>query len=77
MRKLPAKYAAVLVPLVLTGVMTCIVSGIATVRALGPGLEMLRPWLEAWLISWATAFPLMTVLLPVVRRLVMRFVSET
>ena len=50
--------------------MTGIVSGIATVRALGFSAETPSLWCEAWIMSWAVAFPLMTFLLPLVQRLV-------
>lgn len=70
MRKLPAKYASVLTPLLLTCIMTGIISGISTVRAIGFAPGVLVLWCEAWLLSWLVAFPLMAVLLPLAQRAV-------
>lgn len=75
MSKLPPSYNAFAMPLVLSGLMTIIVSGISTVNALGfaPGWTML--WLKGWLLSWAVAFPVMVFVLPVARKIVARFVT--
>lgn len=75
MQKLPPRYNAVAMPLVLSGLMTIVVSGISTLNAIGaaPGWQML--WLKAWLLSWAVAFPVMVFVLPVARRMVARFVE--
>jgi len=74
-RKLPARYAAVVLPLVLTAVMTFIVSGISTFSALGPSAEFLRVWPVSWALSWAVAFPTMLVVLPLARRIVALLVA--
>ena len=76
MRKLPARYATVLTPFILTGVMTCVVSGISTLASLGFGAHLVLPWMRAWALSWLVAFPLMYFMLPVVRRVVSLFVHE-
>lgn len=70
------RYAPVVFGLLLSGLMSFVVSGIATVRALGlvegfPGL-----WMSAWISSWAVAFPAVLVVAPVVRRIVVRMVRE-
>ncbi len=74
MSKLPPRYNAIAMPLVLSMLMTIIVSGISTVNALGftPGWTWL--WFKAWLLSWAVAFPVMVFVLPIARRIVARFV---
>ena len=68
-RKLPPRYGMVVVPFLLSVMMTFIVSGISTLRALGPGPEFLRAWPAAWMVSWMVAFPVLLVVLPAVRRL--------
>ena len=68
-RKLPARYGAVVMPFFLSLLMTCIISGISTVNALGVTAEALHDWPRAWAISWIVAFPTLLVVLPVVRRL--------
>lgn len=51
--KLPAKYAAWIMPLLLSG----LIDGFAT------------KWLSTWLFSWLIAYPVVLVFLPLVRRL--------
>ena len=69
-RKLPARYAGVVMPFVLSIFMTCIVSAIATVRSAGLGEGTLTIWLGSWLLSWLIAFPTLLLILPLVRRIV-------
>ncbi len=75
MRRLPARYAPLVLPLLLSVVMTSIVSLVSTLVALGPTWQVLRDWPAAWLFSWAVAFPVLLVALPVVRRLSARIVE--
>ena len=63
-----------LVPLLVSGMMTCVVSGIATVRAVGLVDDFWAQWLSSWVVSWVVAFPMLLVLQPIVRRFVDRFV---
>ena len=56
-RKLPARYAGILLPLVLSVLMTFVVSAIATARSLGLGADFLATWPTAWGLSWVVAFP--------------------
>ena len=76
MRKLPARYAGIVMPFLLTLLMTSIISFISTWRALGLGGEFVPIWLSAWLMSWAVAFPTILVVLPIVRRLTARLVES-
>ncbi|RUV38534.1 DUF2798 domain-containing protein [Mesorhizobium sp. M7A.F.Ca.MR.148.00.0.0] len=69
-RKLPARYAAVLSPLVLLLLMTFIVSFISTLKSLGFHPELPSIWLTAWGLSWLVAFPTLLLVLPIVRRIV-------
>ncbi|MBR0673495.1 DUF2798 domain-containing protein [Roseomonas soli] len=55
--------------------MTFVVSGVSTVLALGVTDEVLARWPVAWAMSWLIAFPTVLVVLPIVRRLVGRFVE--
>mgnify|MGYP003594401365 CR=1 FL=1 len=67
-RKLPARYASIVMPLLLSILMTCIVSAISTLRGLGPVPGFVRIWLGAWAWSWLVAFPTLLLVLPLVRR---------
>ncbi|GGK38766.1 DUF2798 domain-containing protein [Salinarimonas ramus] len=74
MRKLPARSAPFLFALFLSGIMSLIVSGLATARAVGfEGLFV--TWMSAWVISWAIAFPGVLTFAPLVRRIVARLVE--
>ncbi|MCB1519844.1 MAG: DUF2798 domain-containing protein [Hyphomicrobiaceae bacterium] len=75
MAKLPPRYNVVVLPFVLTMLMTIIVSGISTFNAIGLEPGWLGTWFESWMISWAAAFPVMVFVLPVARRLVGRVVE--
>lgn len=66
--KLPARYASVVMPLLLSIFMTCIVSMVSTFRSLGTDPHLVCIWLGAWVISWVIAFPTLLLVLPVVRK---------
>ena len=68
--KLPARYASVVMPLVLSLLMTFVVSAISTLKSLGPTPAFLATWPVAWALSWLVAFPTLLLLLPMVRRIV-------
>jgi len=74
-RKLPARFAPVVMPLVLSILMTFVVSGISTLKSLGPTPAFLATWPAAWAISWLVAFPTLLAVLPLVRRIVSWVVS--
>ncbi len=76
MRKFPARYAGILMPLILSIVMSCIVSFIATLRAHGLSDFGLVGWLQAWGLSWLVAFPTLFLVLPFVRRIVGMIVEK-
>jgi hypothetical protein len=66
-RKLPARYADLILPLFLSLIMTCVVSLISTLRSVGLVEDFLRLWLGAWGLSWLVAFPLLLVMLPLAK----------
>lgn len=68
-KKLPARYAAIVMPLFLSILMTCVVSMISTIRSVGWGELFFKMWPGAWALSWLVAFPVLLLVLPVVRRL--------
>ncbi len=67
---MPARYAPVLFGFILSGLMSFIVSGIATFRNACLGDDVLSLWLNAWLPSWLVAFPVVLFVAPFARRLV-------
>lgn len=76
MKKLASRYMRYALPLCLTFIMTFLVSGVATIRALGLVEGMLSKSSESWLFSWCIAFPTMFFLLPVVRRLLGHVIED-
>jgi hypothetical protein len=69
-RRLPARYSAVLMPFLLSILMSGIVSFIATLKTVGLAGELVALWLGAWRVSWLIAFPALLLVLPIVRRIV-------
>jgi hypothetical protein len=56
-RRLPPRYAAFVMPLVLSILMSLIVSGVSTLKSLGTNAAFLSTWPIAWFLSWVVAFP--------------------
>ena len=75
LRKLPARYAGIVMPLLLSIFMTCVISLISTLRSVGPHPGFVPLWLSAWALSWMIGFPTLLVVLPLVRRAT-RFLVE-
>ena len=67
---MPARFAPALFGFVLSGMMSLIVSGVATLRSAGHADGLLSLWLGAWLLSWLIAFPMVLIVAPLARRLV-------
>lgn len=68
--RLPAHYAGIVMPFVLSVLMTFVVSAISTLKALGATAAFLTNWPAAWGLSWLVAFPTLLLVLPLVRRIV-------
>ena len=75
MTMIPARFAPVLFGLILSGMMSCMVSGLSTARALGLDAEFFGTWMGNWAVSWAIAFPVVLVVAPITRRIVARLVA--
>ena len=67
-RKLPARAASWVLPLILSIFMTCVVSLISTLRGVGLTPQLPALWLGSWALSWVVAFPTLLVVLPWVRK---------
>lgn len=67
---IPRKFEPVLFGLILSGLMSLLVSGIATLRAAGLGPGFLPLWLTSWLTAWLFAFPAVLLVAPLARRVV-------
>ena len=73
---IPKRYEAIAFGLLLSCLMSLLVSGFATLMALGLSPEFPLHWLKAWLPSWALAFPVVLVVAPFVRRVLSRIVIQ-
>lgn len=71
---MPARFEPIAFGFVLSGLMSFIVSGISTLRALGAVEGFLGLWMGAWVPSWMIAFPIVLVVAPIARRIVHRLV---
>ncbi len=70
-RKLPARYASIVMPFILSVMMTFVVSLIATAKSLGfAHPDLAYSWMTSWALSWTIAFPVLLAILPVVRKMV-------
>lgn len=76
LRKLPARYGGLVMPLLLSVLMTCVVSFVSVVRSVGLAPSLPQVWLGAWGWSWLVAFPTLLAVLPVVRRATNAFVER-
>jgi len=74
--KLPANFEPIIFGLLLSGLMSLVVSGIATWNALGFVPNFAPRWLESWLFAWVVAFPSVLVIAPLVRRITRTLVAR-
>ncbi|MBP1872916.1 hypothetical protein J2Z19_002628 [Ensifer adhaerens] len=47
-KKLPARYNAIAMPLVLSVLMSCLVSAVSTVASVGASADLFALWMKAW-----------------------------
>ncbi len=73
---LAKKFAPALFGLILSGLMSLLVSGISTYRAVGFGESYPAMWTGAWLTAWLVAFPVVLVVAPLARQAVARLVDN-
>ena len=73
---IPRKYAPALFGWILSGLMSLLVSGISSLRAVGLDGGFVELWTRAWLTAWLVAFPVVLVVAPLARRAVGRVVAH-
>jgi len=74
--KLPAPWARFVMPFFLSVVMTCVISGVSSLRAVGFSAAFLPLWLGSWSLSWVFAYPTLLLVLPLARRATAAFVRS-
>lgn len=73
---IPEKYGPILFGAILSGLMSLLVSGISTLRAIGPAGSFLTLWAGAWLTAWLFAFPVVVLVAPLARKVVQRLIAR-
>ena len=74
---LPPKAAPIMHGFLVSGLMSLIVTGIATLNAIGIGDPMFTTkWGGSWLQSWMVAFPVILFVAPLARSMVGRMVKN-
>jgi hypothetical protein len=73
---IPKKFAQALFGLILSGLMSLLVAGISTYRAIGLVDSFAGLWVSAWLTAWLVAFPVVLVVAPLARRAVTLLVDS-
>lgn len=66
---IPARFAHLTFSFFLSGMMSFLITGVATFRTIGLSADLLHMWVTAWPLSWLIAFPAVTVVAPVARAL--------
>ncbi|MDY0871514.1 DUF2798 domain-containing protein [Dongia rigui] len=75
-RKLPARAHFVVMPMILSLLMSGIVSSISTIKAIGIADVTAGRLLQAWGVSYMIAFPAALMVMPIVRRVVALLVES-
>jgi len=73
---IPEKYAPILFGAILSGLMSLLVSGISTFRAIGPATSFFTFWISAWLTAWIIAFPVVVLVGPLTRKVVQCLIAK-
>jgi len=72
---IPRRYSPLVFAVLLTGIMTLVISGIATAINVGLPSDFLARWVRAWLPNWAVACPVLLLVRPFVQRLTERLTA--
>ncbi|MDO9416612.1 DUF2798 domain-containing protein [Pararhizobium sp.] len=71
---LPKRFEMMAFSLMLSGMMSFIVSGLATALSIGMPSDFVFHWVKAWLPSWGIAFPAVLIVAPLVRRILSKII---
>ena len=64
------KLSKLLFPFILSGMMSCLISGITTLKAVGLIPNFFGLWMSAWIIAGLFAFPSVMICAPIAQKLV-------
>ncbi|MCL6282739.1 DUF2798 domain-containing protein [Ruegeria sp. 2012CJ41-6] len=65
---IPPRFAHPVFCLITSGLMSCIVTCVATIKAIGLGPQTFGDWMAAWSLSWPIAFVIILIAGPRIRR---------
>ena len=65
----PRRSATYVFAFLLSGFMTFVVSGVATLVAIGPIAGFASVWMRSWITAWIIAFPALLMIRPLVHKL--------
>jgi hypothetical protein len=72
--KLPPKFALVVMPLLMSGLMSGIICMVNLLRAMGWSVQVLHAWPSTWLLAWCVAFPTVMLVMPLVKKITTKLV---
>ena len=70
MRFLPARFGHLAFGAIVSGLMSLLVTGVATAKNVGIGKDFADAWMAAWAFAWPIACAAILVMAPLVRRLI-------
>ncbi len=70
---LPQRLVPIVFALLMSGLVSCIVSGVITVDHTGLDAGFPLRWLRVWLLAWIAAFPCVAFFGPRIHRIIDRF----
>ena len=76
MRKLAPKWGLIVMPLLMSGMMSAIICMVNLLRVLGWSHEAWAAWPSTWLMAWAVAFPAVLVVMPIAKRITGKLVRQ-
>ena len=72
---IPSRAAPILFAFIVSGLMSCVVSGVSTFSAILEMANFFEAWMVAWGKSWAVAFPTILIVVPLARKLVTKITT--
>ena len=72
---IPSRAAPILFAFIVSGLMSCVVSGVSTFSAIPETGSFFEAWMVAWGKSWAVAFPTILIVVPLARKLVTKITT--
>ena len=70
-----SRAAPILFAFIVSGLMSCDVSGVSTFSAISEMGNFFEAWMLAWAKSWAVAFPVILIVVPLARKLVTKITT--